>query len=504
MDLTILHLSSSIEFEKLLIFQKMGTIRQVNIREELHNSIEANQINLCRYILMKSNKSVLFPLLEEALDKAIRTKCRNTIKAVTSRIITEFSQMHKNVLDRKTSIWLGIECACKTTKDENYEDCLCFSSKPKIILERYQSNFEDTSIDKMFAGFSIRIIDFMESNSTEASIVAKKILENSETQLIEGNISGKVAKELFKKHAKLSIIYPSTMKSKGFKNPGSHKVEKLDCINLVCSVKGVIPVGETHFPLEIEGVRTDVLEGATHLLGTLRIGDVVENTNTQATGTLGGFVKYYGLDTFLTCAHVVFGIDNVHSITKKEIHLKNCHKMKGNTISDETECILIRHQFKNNNHDPSETSIDAALAIIKTGDLSIINIARDGPNNHCCSGLGLSSPYLNNNAIDPVTLRNAKAFCGYSGNQISDSKTLKRNVLVRMPSHLQSGYITMFNQLCLYGMDFQPGDSGTCVYVDNSSYFSRQTGCIGMLIGQSTCGHYVLTPMKEILKAFEL
>lgn len=118
--------------------------------------------------------------------------------------------------------------------------------------------------------------------------------------------------------------------------------------------------------------------------------------------------------------------------------------------------------------------------------------------------IGLLSPYLNHNAIDPVTLRNAKAFCGYSGNQISDLKTLKKNVLVRMPSHLQYGDITMYNQLCLYGMQFQPGDSGTCVYVDTPAVFSRHTGCIGMLIGQSTCGHYVLTPMNEILKAFEL
>ncbi|CAG2208085.1 unnamed protein product [Mytilus edulis] len=152
-------------------------IRQVFIKDELHSSIEANQINLCRYILMEANKSVLFPLLEEALEKSYLTKRRNTIKAVTSRIIKEFYQIHKNVLT-KTSIWLGIECACKTTKEEGYKDCLCFFQKPKIIVvERHHSHFEDTSVEKVFAGFSIRIIDFMESNATEASIVANKILK---------------------------------------------------------------------------------------------------------------------------------------------------------------------------------------------------------------------------------------------------------------------------------------------------------------------------------------
>ncbi|CAG2208086.1 unnamed protein product [Mytilus edulis] len=201
------------------------------------------------------------------------------------------------------------------------------------------------------------------------------------------------------------------MKSKGFKNPGSHKIEKLDCINLICSVKGVIPVGETYFPLEIEGVQTDVLEGATRLLGNLRIGDVVENTRTQATGTLG---------------------------------------------------------------------------------------------------ICLSSPYLNHNAIDPGELRGAIAFCGYSGNQKRNLQTLQKNVLINKPAHFQSGDITMFNQLCLSnlygtcGMKFQAGDSGTCVYVDTPSYLNKKTGCIGMLIGKSTCGHFILTPMKEILKIFEL
>ncbi|XP_052086128.1 uncharacterized protein LOC127723528 [Mytilus californianus] len=499
-DFTVLYLPSNVEFEKIFIFQKVMTSRKVNIKGELHNSIESNQIVLCRHILINFNKSVMCPLLQEALDKAIKTKRRNTMKAMTSQIIKYFFQIHEKVFDRLTSIWLGIECTCETSKVVSYEDCLYSSSKPKIIIERYPSHFKETFEDKMFYGFSIRII---ETNSKEARFVANQIFQNSGTQLIEGNISGKVAKDLFGKHSNLSIIYPSSMKSKGFKNTGSHKIENLNCINLVCTVKGVIPVGDTHFPLEIEGVETDVLEGATHLLGSFRIGDVVEKMNAQSCGTLGGFVKYYGLDTFLTCAHVVFGADIVHSITKNKIHLEKCHMMTDKNISDITECILIRHTFKHDDHNPSETSIDAALAVINGGDLNMFNIANDDRRRQCCTDLGLSSPYLNNNAIDPVTLRNAKAFCGISGNQMCDLKTEKKNILVRTGTHIQSRGIKMYNQLCIYGMEFHEGDSGTCVYVHTSGY-KRLTGCIGMLIGKSTCENYVLTPMKEILKIFDL
>lgn len=390
-NFTVLYLPSNVEFEKIFIFQKVQTSRKVNIKGELHNSIEGHQMVLCRYILINFNKTVMCPLLEEALYKAIKTKRRNTMKALTSQIIKYFFQIHEKVFDRRTSIWLGIECTCETSKDVSYEDCLYSSSKPKIIIERYPSLLKETFVDEMFYGFSIRII---ETNSKEARFVAKQILQSSGTQFIEGNLSGKVAKDLFEKHSNLSIIYPSSMKSKGFKNTGSHNIENINCINLICTVKGVIPVGDTHFPLEIDGVETDVLEGATHLLGTLRIGDKVGKTNTEAAGTLGGFVKYYGLDTFLTCAHVVFGKDIVHSITKNKIHLENYHMMKDKTISEITECILIRHTFKNDDHNPSETSIDAALAVIKTGDFSTFNIANDDTRRQCCTDLGRQTSYV--------------------------------------------------------------------------------------------------------------
>ncbi|CAG2185935.1 tag [Mytilus edulis] len=342
-NFTVLYLPSNVEFEKLFIFQKVQTSRKVNIKGELHNSIEAHQMVLCRYILINFNKSVMCPLLEEALDKAINTKRRNTIKAMSSQIIKCFYQIHEKVFDRRTSIWLGIECTCGTSTNVSYEDCLYSSTKPKIIIESYPSDFKETFVDELFHGFSIRII---ETNSKEARFVAKQTFQSSGTQFIE------------------------------------------------------------------------------------------------------------------------------------EIYLHD-------------------------DHNPSETSIDAALAVIKTGDLSMFNIANDDTRRQCCTDLGLSSCYLNNNAIDPVTLRNAKAFCGISGNQMCDLKTAQKNILVRTGTHIQSRGIKMYNQVCIYGMKFQEGDSGTCVYVHTPGY-NRLTGCIGMLIGMSTCGNYVLTPMKEILKIFDL
>lgn len=51
-------------------------------------------------------------------------------------------------------------------------------------------------------------------------------------------------------------------------------------------------------------------------------------------------------------------------------------------------------------------------------------------------------------------------------------------------------------------MDFQPGDSGTCIYTPSTE--DKEKGCIGMLIGKSTSGECIVTQMKEILKALEV
>lgn len=60
----------------------------------------------------------------------------------------------------------------------------------------------------------------------------------------------------------------------------------------------------------------------------------------------------------------------------------------------------------------------------------------------------------------------------------------------------------MYNQFVVQNMDFQEGDSGTCIYSPFTG--SPDIGCIGMLIGKSTSGECIVTPMKEILKALEV
>lgn len=62
----------------------------------------------------------------------------------------------------------------------------------------------------------------------------------------------------------------------------------------------------------------------------------------------------------------------------------------------------------------------------------------------------------------------------------------------------------MYNQIAVTHIPFQPGDSGTCIYVCDNSL--KAYGCIGMAIANhpGPQGGAIVTPMKEILKTFHV
>lgn len=62
----------------------------------------------------------------------------------------------------------------------------------------------------------------------------------------------------------------------------------------------------------------------------------------------------------------------------------------------------------------------------------------------------------------------------------------------------------MYNQIAITNIPFQKGDSGTCIYVHDSTL--NVGGCIGMAIANNPGrdGGVVVTPMKEILKTFHV
>jgi hypothetical protein len=64
------------------------------------------------------------------------------------------------------------------------------------------------------------------------------------------------------------------------------------CIQLYCKQKGILPLGENHFPDSIHGVPTDVIDGEACFIFNMRIGDKIGQQSTV--GILGGFINHLG------------------------------------------------------------------------------------------------------------------------------------------------------------------------------------------------------------------
>lgn len=101
---------------------------------------------------------------------------------------------------------------------------------------------------------------------------------------------------------------------------------------------------------------------------TLRVGDKI-GTHTTC-GTLGGFYRIEGkFECFLTCAHVIYSLSTL--LAPKDYL---CHDVKVEVFLDPQQSNqqcgdALRKVFKHD--DPSRTSVDAGLVMIKSPDFMI-------------------------------------------------------------------------------------------------------------------------------------
>ncbi|CAC5381194.1 unnamed protein product [Mytilus coruscus] len=513
------------------------------LKKKLYKSIDDNNDTECQSLLTSNHLPFILPLLAPGLAKAMDSgnyKIVNIIRShianKSSQILTEFRDKYKETLMDAT-VWIGTECSCNKIDERQYEDEMCEQPKPLFIVET-NAKSRTIKVEEKFHGFLIKVVTDNTLRKNESRNIEQNIIPETQQRL--DRVPKSIAKRLFKKHSNLTMVCPSAYKSKGF-GTDKFSIDKINCINLFCRIKGIIPIGEHHFPLKINGMLTNVLEGTSYLTSAVHIGDKIFNSKDE-TGTLGGFVKYYGIDTFLTCAHVIFGKSNIANLQTKDIHF-NCHTIRNDNKKEPVKCTLIRHILKYDTEESNmegdgmesaeseeETSIDAALVFIQ-----MPNTSHD-PIGNCCpipdsttrcakqsvelriklqgygdntddnlSALGLRSIYLNENFIDTDVKHSiAIALSAITGKQesfISVNASKKLSVIVP-GGHARINTNIMYNQFVIKNMDFEEGDSGTCIYTQFTG--SEEKGCIGMLIGKSTSGECIVTPMKEILKALEV
>lgn len=95
---------------------------------------------------------------------------------------------------------------------------------------------------------------------------------------------------------------------------------------------------------------------------------------------------------------------------------------------------------------------------------------------------------------------------GSSASIVSDNAHLQETRLKKVDKERTLKRLSrcMYNQIAVTQIPFQPGDSGTCIYVRDNNH--HVFGCIGMAIANhpGLDGGVIVTPMKDILKTFHV
>ncbi|VDH91574.1 Hypothetical predicted protein [Mytilus galloprovincialis] len=553
----------------------------------------------------------------EGLSLSMTKQDKDTSKVIAWFIVKKcFLSLDKSIRGNIIDIWPAFVCKCQT---QNQVFC---SVKPEHVELTIEMNTLSPVSPKTFWNIDIKYIEPTRVQNCEGSQIHEHLQNSSGKIHIPDNksISGVDAKQLFKEHSNLSLIHKSPFKSTGFRKQ-KQKVIAQSCYQLYCKRKGIIPIGEKHFPTTLNGLQTDVVEGNPHFLSNLKVGNQV-GTDEFKRGTLGGFVQVRGDKAFLTCLHVFLSADELASENlslddEKTVPVKLYRENDNSHI-----CGKIREiAFEVDNE--KETSIDAALVEIPADSIDNFDYVDIGSGKLSYKDIGMKSEYLNNSCVDyrplcfskpqpilqtvcvgavsgfrnttePMVYENtdksidletieetySKAILDEIKTNVKvviqslkqipiavslDDYTIKMNIAQNCDSNISSEikdiiiavmrniYSTMqctndvdierlihehifcktqsnfsaiigdvhmqhaflkktgknmaikrtsrrvYNQIYISNIPFQPGDSGTCIYV-----LSPVQGCIGMAIADHPLGGCIVTPIMDILKHFKI
>lgn len=346
----------------------------------LLNSAKNNRPFLCRWILLTLRNRDNNRNIEQALDYALNNNDIHTARVLSWCITNIFYKRYRDVLANAVNIYPGVRCACNDKQDRERVFC---SKDLTIVVVLQQS--EMPLLPQTFRGFEVKPVGFYELHRSEGiSILEYTTRKAFHSVHLKVGISNETAENLFFTHNNLGLICPSIVKSRYFSSE-RHTITDELCIQLHCTKKGIIPIGNEHFPSTLNGCPTDVIESQPYLLSNLRIGDKIGPQT--STGTLGGFVRYLDVfDCFLTCAHVMYDLKTLLESSSNFAKLPGA-KAYLHTPQGTVECgNVIRPLFDHD--DKSRTSVDAALVVLNNATVNPNDILSGSPSPQTCFDLG--------------------------------------------------------------------------------------------------------------------
>ncbi|XP_052764648.1 uncharacterized protein LOC128206313 [Mya arenaria] len=344
-----------------------------------------------------------------------------------------------------------------------------------------------------------------------------KIVANSEitrrNRLSPGDQSklkqhlSELSPRLMQKHKYLNMITASGVRSKGFGK--SHTIDPEVCIVLYVHAKGYIPIDEMAFERNYYDIPVDVREGGFWRFNeTVRIGDAIFREGVGLAGSLGGFFEHPSLG--------LCGITSAHFVLKPD-ELKKCMKDGRFPANKEGEIYQIKtcNDFFNIGHlvmafyaegNDQDAGVELAVFVIDSSlsseqvSVSFEGINRQGqpatfsfetgkslgsayfyPDYHCCkygSATSFTSGKINSDFDND-------GFLSIKERKIDELKPFVLHKQYEINAFSKDKPFANF------------GDSGAFVYCWRST---DDLVCVGMIVGGTSDGKTVVTPINSILK----
>ena len=140
--------------------------------------------------------------------------------------------------------------------------------------------------------------------SEEAKLCVKEEIDKSLTLLEHNELQEAIVKnseELLKSHSNLVMISASALKS----SKAGIQIKIKTCIVLYVHIKGIIPLKEKPFPLNIGKFPVDVREGLVYMYSDAKLTIGCNIASAYMRGRLGGFVRLSnGKIGCITCSHL--------------------------------------------------------------------------------------------------------------------------------------------------------------------------------------------------------
>ncbi|XP_062569721.1 uncharacterized protein LOC134231771 [Saccostrea cucullata] len=394
----------------------------------------------------------------------------------------------------------------------------CLQRKQSVIVIVIDNVFCDKKKTTTYKGLPILYKQWIAM--TEESLKTRKYERYEDSPTFNEDVHAKLhqcmrrnSAILMRSHSNIEIIgaspYRSMEKGKRIRNE--------NCILIYCTMKNVIPLGETFFAENLGEFRIDIREGFFYTYprsmdapldpkdrhSELKIGAEISREDGNLIGTLGGFVNF-GIRKeigFITCAHVIH--DEPEKMIENDTRV--VQPSSGPSWENNVCGVVIKSVHPRSS---DATTVDASLVKVdssrKPTRMSFTGLGMDK-----IAKLKFSPDEIYEGKIREDAALNASCYkFGATTNFTSGKLESRLLTAIHLSDFRDPGqnfeYHDQYTVSSISSVFADHGDSGAFVFQCMENSGKKSLECIGMVVGGTSDFKIVVTPIREVLNALDL